>query len=199
MKKLILFLIIIPLVGKSQTTDGSFDYSLPKDDNTINVNVKTEKSSNEQMTDAIKAGAANRAARAAEAAAKADAATNIKVPLKADLNNYTHLALVTVDKYDMMWGGYNTKYVVNQFIKNLTSSPLTIINPTDDKKKFRKNRQHLKDNRNSDWVYLYFSERKEGVDNNKTLILRDYKNKILYSAMHTNTAINEVLYPLIGM
>ena len=45
----------------------------------------------------------------------------------------------------------------------------------------------------------YFSKRKEGVDNNKTLILRDYKNKILYSAMHTNTAINEVLYPLIGM
>jgi hypothetical protein len=198
MKKLILFLIIIPFAAKSQTTDGSFDYSLPQD-NTINVNVKTEKSSNEQMTDAFKAGAANRAARAAEAAAMSDASTTIKVPLEVDLNNYTHLALVTVDKFDWLWGGYNTKLVVKDFVKNLTASPLTIVSPIDEKKKFRKNRQHLKDNRNADWIYLYYSERKEGVDNNKSLILRDYKNKVLYSALHINTAINEVLYPLIGM
>ena len=168
-------------------------------DEDLTIKVKTEKSANEQMTDAFKAGAANRAARAAEAAAMADASTTIKVPLEVDLNNYTHLALVTVDKIDMMWGGYNTKYVVKQFIKNLTSSPLTIVNPIDEKKKFKKNRQHLKDNRNADWIYLYYSERKEGVDNNKSLILRDYKNKVLYSALHINTAINEVLYPLIGM
>ena len=128
----------------------------------------------------------------------ADPSTDVKVPVTTDLNNYTHIAVVSVDVADIWTGKTNTKSVVKQFVPNLNSSPLTVVNPLDDKKAFKKNKQYLKNKKNPSWLYLYYSSKPSGVDTGRTLIIRNSSNKIIYSASHINTPINEVLFPIVG-
>ena len=58
----------------------------------------------------------------------------------------------------------------------------------------------LKNIKKPEYLYFYYNRgRNSGNDDiATTLIVRDYKNKIIYSAVHKNTPIEEILYPLIG-
>ena len=158
-------------------------------DEDLTIKVKTEKSANEQMTDAFKAGAANRAARAAEAAAMSDKDIDIKVPLSINFSDYTHIAIVDV----LNSAGKRQKYAYKRVKACLLSSPLTILSPHDDSKKFKKNTFHLRDTKDPKWIYLYYSASRIGVDLNVSIILRNYKNEIVYQATTTNIPFLEVL------
>ena len=50
-------------------------------------------------------------------------------------------------------------------------------------------------------MFIYIILIKEGSGNDDittTVILRDYQNKVIYSSIHYNVGIPEILYPLIG-
>jgi len=47
-------------------------------------------------------------------------------------------------------------------------------------------------------LYLYLTQNVgRGDDINTSIVVRDWKNKLIYSATHINTGLNEVLAPLI--
>ena len=188
MKKLLLVLLFVPLI--------SFGQQPIKVE--VKSTVKTEKSFSEMMNDganaraaATTAAAAATTAAAARATAKKNETTEIIIPLETDLYNYTHIAMVDMNHVYM--GRKKASY--NWFEKEvLTLSPLTIVNPTSDRKKFKKNPLYLRDTKNSKWVYLYLTNMTgDKIDYRTTVILRDYKNKILYRAKHTNVLLPEIL------
>ena len=155
----------------------------------LTIKVKTEKSDSGKMSDATRAGAALRAARAAEAAAMSDKDLDIKVPLSINFSDYTHIAIVDV----LNSAGKRQKGSYKRIKAGLLSSPLTILSPHDDSKKFKENTFHLRDTKDPKWIYLYFSASRIGVDLNVGIILRNYKNEIVYQATTTNIPYLEVL------
>ena len=160
---------------------------------TINVNVKKDDS----YSDAIKARAAVTAANAAVAAAMSDPSSSIKTPLEVDLNNFTTIALIGVNltgacTTPVEWAMYRCSF--KRFKQLLSFSPLTVLNPIEEnKKKYKKNRFFLRDIKDPNWLYVYYKESKQGVDDARSLVIRDSKNKVLYSATHINVAQAEVV------
>jgi len=122
--------------------------------------------------------------------------TDIIIPITVDLYNYTHLALVDINSLNR-----RSKDRYNLYTERLLSSPLTIVNPVEvDKRRWKKSPLFLRNEKNPNWLYLYYT-RNNGSGNddiNTTIIVRDFKNNIIYSASHTNTGIPDILYPLIG-
>ena len=119
---------------------------------------------------------------------------NIKTPFAADLSKYTHILLV-----DCLPLGYTPKsgYINVEEILSLTV--FEIMNPYRvNKKRFKKEPNFLKTIKNESYLYLSISRgRGRGDDTNTTLIIRDWKNKIIYNATHINYGDNEVFAPLI--
>lgn len=164
-------------------------------DEDVTVKVKTEKSIGEQIIDGQRAAAARQQAQAATAAAMSDPSTEIKIPLNEDLNNYTDIALVGVT-YS---GNSSTRGVYKDCATRLSYSPLNVINPVEyDKKKFKKDKLFLRTIKNPSWLYLYYKRTTQGVDEVRSLIIRNSKNKIIYSASSINVAMDEVISPLIN-
>lgn len=129
--------------------------------------------------------------------------TSIKVPLTTDLNNYTHLALVSIyslsSRNDRNWT--DRKELYDLYEDRLITSPLTIVNPFKlNKNQAKKNHMFLKNIKKPEYLYFYYNRgQNSGNDDiSTTLVVRDYKNKIIYSAVHKNTPIEEILFPLIG-
>ena len=134
--------------------------------------------------------------------------TTIKIPLTADLSNYTHLALV---KVNIQTSGFSRAFterlsykLENEFgyvpVEQLLSmSILEIINPYDfDRRRFKKDHYYLKTIKKETYLYLYLTQNYgRGDDINTSIVVRDWKNKIIYSATHINTGLNEILAPLI--
>tara|TARA_B100001175_G_scaffold39732_1_gene29064 strand:- start:29 stop:757 length:729 start_codon:yes stop_codon:yes gene_type:complete len=149
---------------------------------TLNVNVKKEKSFGEQQNEAA-------TARAATAAAMSDAKRTTIVPLSVDFNDYTHIAIVDV----LNSAGRRGKSGFNNVFKALISSPLTILNPTSDKNKFKENSFYLRNTKNPKWLYLYYTASRIGVDLTVSIILRNLENEIVYSASSINIPFREVL------
>jgi len=118
---------------------------------------------------------------------KTVASKDIIVPLKVDLYNYTHIALVDVtlacfgSKQFTDWSTYKV------MMKRLENSPLKIINPRKfDKKRWRKDKRFLREIKNPKWLYLYLVQSKEGYDYMERLVLRDSENKLIYNIKTTN-------------
>lgn len=123
--------------------------------------------------------------------------TKIVVPLEVDFNNYTHLAMVDFKSI----GTTKPKKLYKLYEERLSSTPLILLNPFEvDKNKAKKDKTFLKRIKDPKYLYLYyFRSQGSGNDNIGTrVIVRDYKNKILYSANHTNVDMGEILYPFIG-
>ena len=168
---------------------------------TINVNVKQEKTilqqTVENMNAATTAAAAAKTAAAAAAAVMKPPSSNVITPLEVDLFEYTHIAMVDVYLSYRNWN--RTKWSYKAVENVLLSSPLSILNPRSDKRKFKKNAMYLRNEKNPNWIYFYYkSVSSNGIDSNKTMILRDSKNKILYKAEHLNVSTSEVLKILTG-
>jgi len=123
--------------------------------------------------------------------------TKIITAIKVDFNNYTHLVLENINNL-----GSSSKGWYKIYEERLSESALTIINPFKvDKDRAMKNHTFLKNLNSPTFLYLSY-ERLKGYKDNKNKILtrvivRDYKNKILYSANHTNVPMSETLLPLI--
>jgi hypothetical protein len=158
---------------------------------TINLNVNREANA----ADLANASANIRSARAAEAAAMSSKNINIKVPLNVNLADYTHIAIADV----LNSQGSRAKIFFKRVKSGLMSSPMTILSPTDDKKKFKKNSFYLRDIKDPKWIYLYYSASRIGVDLNVSITLRDYQNKIIYQATFTNEPFLQVLNDIANM
>jgi len=128
--------------------------------------------------------------------------TTIKVPLTVDLNNYTHLALVSVTSMWTVGTGSladQNRYLYIPIQNLLTMGLLQVVNPIElDIKRFKKEPLYLRTIKKDTYLYLYFNTTQgRGDDVNRTILIRDSKNKIIYNATHINTGLNEVLAPLI--
>ena len=181
MKKVLLVLLIIPLM-----TFGQDDITVVQSKTSISNKTNIE---NELVLSSEK--------------------TTIKTPLTADLSNYTHLALVKINTHIT---GYSRIVFSEQFNnktsnttgyvpvgKLLSMSVLEIINPYEfDRRRFKKDRNYLKEIKKETYLYLYLTQNVgRGDDINTSIVVRDWKNKLIYSATHINTGLNEVLAPLI--
>tara|TARA_B100000780_G_C20899811_1_gene358104 strand:+ start:28 stop:606 length:579 start_codon:yes stop_codon:yes gene_type:complete len=129
--------------------------------------------------------AAQAQARAATAAAMSPQTTEIVIPLKADLNSFTHIAVI--DTYSESKSAYNST------AESLRSGPFIVVNPVSDRKKFRADRMYLRAEKHPEWLYLYFTKNIVGVDANRVLVIRDYTNRVIYKSKNINVPFDEVL------
>ena len=119
---------------------------------------------------------------------------NIKTPLTADLSKFTKILLIDVREI------YRQRQFSYADVKEVLSlTVFEVMNPYKvDKKRFKKDYSFLKTIKNESYLYLSFIEfAGRGDDKNSTLIIRDWKNKIIYNATHINLGLNEVFAPLI--
>ena len=199
MKKLLLILLCIPIIGFGQTQK-------------IDVTVKKTPSISESFNEGLKAGAAAKAARAAQTAAAAEAekaraakaaamsaiGAEIIVDLTVDLNNYTHLALVDVVYADDNNKKYSGKSQYENFANLFSSSPLAVINPfKENKRTAKKNNQFLKETKNPSWLYVYYETSIVGVDSHRSFVVRDSKNQIMYRGKYVNTPKSDMVSPFV--
>jgi hypothetical protein len=158
---------------------------------TINVNVKKDDS----YSDKVKANAAETTAKAALAKAMLEPSTVIKIPIEVDFNNFTTIALVGIGN---IGGIFGPKLSYKAVAKALEFSPITVMNPIEEnKKKFKKNKMFLRETKDPNWLYVYVKFSMSGVNSIKSLVIRDSKNKVLYSVSHTNVPLAEVMSPLV--
>ena len=186
MKKLILLLLFVPLVGFGQ------------EEVTV-VQSKTNISSETNIENEL---------------VLSDEKTTIKTHLTADLSNYTHLLLVKVNlkindnsgfsSYNFTDELFHNKFWMNklsyELVKNLLEMGVfEIVNPyVFDRKRFKKEPLYLKSIKKESYLYLYLIQSQgKGDDINTTFIIRDWKNKQIYNSTHINTGLNEILAPLI--
>ncbi len=192
MKKIFLVTILIPTISFAQYVPSNNNYN-------VNVNVKKEKSVVETVNDSRKASAAESQAQAARAAAMSEVADNVKVPIEVDLNDYTHIALVSV--IYAFPNGTRTGFKKANYMdlkKNLINSPLTIINPYEfDKRQAKKDPRFLRGIKDPKWLYVYYDRAIQGVDDIRTLVIRDSNNKIIFHRVGRNISFSEILSPIV--
>ena len=114
--------------------------------------------------------------------------TNIKVPLSVDFSDFTDLAIVDV----INSAGLRQKVSYNNVHNLLLPSTLTIVNPLNDKKKFRANTLYLRENKNPKWLYFYSQTSRLANGYSISITIRDYKNTIVYSAISDNVPWRQV-------
>ncbi len=180
MKKLILLLLFIPLVSFGQEqTQATVIQQYTTNESSTNIENELVLSNEE---------------------------TTIKTPLIIDLNNYTHLCLVRVNikgRYGFIDSSYSlaerNKYAYAPVQNLLSMGLLQVVNPYKfDAKRFRKDPLYLRTIKKDTYLYLYLNQAAgRGDDVNTTILIRDWKNKIIYNATHINTGLNEILAPLI--
>jgi len=193
MKKLILLLQIFPVVsfGQVQVQNNSSTQAA----DFIRQNSQNAISKMYIMMD-------NQHKRGQDGAARVNvmspARQEIKVPLTADLNSYTTIALVGVTYVHPSGKKSSNRGTYKNFEQLLLNSPFTILNPaTYNKKKFRKNSRFLRDIKNHDWLYLYFRLSDKGVNSIKSIVVRNSQNRIIYNASTTNVTLEETLSPIV--
>ena len=125
---------------------------------------------------------------------------DIKTPITVDLSNYTHILIV---KSTMGRGAFGVFYfdksTINNLASKLSSSIFNIIRPQayDKKRYWKQGKSFLKNVKDKSYLYMYYSESKgKGDDINSKLLIRDWENKLIYSASHINYGIDEVLSPI---
>lgn len=164
----------------------------------VTVNVKKEVKKEDSFSDIIKASAARLGADAKRVEAMSEPSTEVKVPIEVDLYNYTHIAIIDAT-FASTYSKYADSSSYRKTAETLGNSPLSIINPREyDKKKFKKNKRFLRDIKNPDWIYLYYTESIVGFDEIKSLVLRDYKNKIIYNVSTINVSQDEIVSPIVN-
>ena len=152
---------------------------------TINVNVKKDVTVSKSIMEIA----------TERAAAMSEPSTVIKTPIEVDFNNFTTIALVGIGN---IGGIFGPKLSYKAVAKALEFSPITVMNPIEEnKKKFKKNKMFLRETKDPNWLYVYVKFSMSGVNSIKSLVIRDSKNKVLYSVSHTNVPLAEVMSPLV--
>ena len=173
MKKLLILLTVLFITAPAYAQE------------TINVNVKKDVTVSKSIMEIA----------TERAAAMSEPSTVIKTPIEVDFNNFTTIALVGIGN---IGGIYGTKSSYKAVAKALEFSPITVMNPIEEnKKKFKKNKMFLRETKDPNWLYVYVKFSMSGVNSIKSLVIRDSKNKVLYSVSHTNVPLAEVMSPLV--
>lgn len=116
-----------------------------------------------------------------------------------DLNDFTHVAIVEAPAR----GRYN----YNEIEEILQSSQFEIVNPADRKnkefkKKFRKNRLFLRNEKNESWLYLSIISSQKMIESKlyitNFVTLRNSNKKVVYKSKTINLSFTEQLYFLIN-
>ena len=193
MKKLLLLFILTPIISLAQVDTDAYKIESPYSTEKKNTEVKQEVNISNQKS-AAEIAIERQRAQAEIAAAMAAPSIETIVPLNIDLNNYTHIALVSLFNSDR-------KRTYESWEENwLVNSPLSVINPfVYDKKRAKKNYRFLKEIKNPNWLYLYTDYNKiNPIDFKRDLLLRDSKNKIVYRVEAINVDISTLLSPLVN-
>jgi hypothetical protein len=128
-----------------------------------------------------------------------ESSTEIITLKTVDFNDYSHLALVTINNL-----GASTKGWYRIYEDRLSDSPMLVLNPFKvDEKKAAYDHNFLKTVENPNYLYLdYYRSKGAKSDPAGTritkIIVRDYKKTILYSVEHTNVAMKETLSSFIN-
>ncbi|MDA9849512.1 hypothetical protein N9C38_02185 [Flavobacteriaceae bacterium] len=124
---------------------------------------------------------------------------DVKVPLSVDVNNYTHIALVGVTYANNATGAkVSIARTYENFSQLFANSPLTVINPyKQDKRRAKKDNRFLREIKNPKTLYLYYETSIVGVNSHRTLVVRDYQNKIVYRAKAINIDKSEIVDPFV--
>jgi hypothetical protein len=156
------------------------------------VVITSKQSYGEQMNDAMEAKALRENAFANQEIAAAVKAEAMSAPQKEiilfheeKISNITHIALVRTTR--------PTQETYDYFETELRFSRFIIVNPTANKKKFRKDPYYLNEEKNEDWLYLFYALDETGVDTYRYVILKDYQGNILYKSKNLNIPFFEVL------
>ena len=107
--------------------------------------------------------------------------------LSGNINSFEAIAIVDV----LMSSGKRKKNGYKRVSDGLQSSPLKIINPIEDKDKFKENKLYLREVKNPKWLYLYYEARNMGA--NVSVSIRDYKNRTIYKREVKNISFWRVL------
>ena len=138
------------------------------------------------------------------AALMSEPSEQILVPLNTILDNYNSIAIVIaqgfwVNDYGTLLATRNNYRNGKDIKRVLSSSIFEIIIPKDyDKKKWRKNREYLKNVKDTKWLYLYITTSVSGVNKITNCTIKDYNNKIVYSSESINKSLTEILRTLIN-
>jgi hypothetical protein len=160
------------------------------------VTVKEEQTAAQIIQNAQRIRSERMEAEAARAAAMSEPKNDVITPLTVDLYDYTHIAIVGAT----CSGSSKPKGCYNLISDGFKLSALTVINPVDyDKKKFKENPAFLRTIKNPDWVYVTYKKSIQGVDEIRTLTIRDYQNKVLYKVNTRNISADEVYSVLTDM
>ena len=187
MKKLLFLLLFIPLVTfgqdpiKVEIVPAS-SYRNPK---------LIAPVSNKVFLDAVDKSAERLKQEAATIAAgkTAEAKTKVKVPLSINIEDYTHIAIVDV----LLSSGFRTSGGFKRVYGALKATPLTLINPTENKKKYRANTFYLRGLKNPKWLYLYYVAGYSGNNLTVSVILNDSENNKVFEASTTNMPWRTIL------
>jgi len=126
---------------------------------------------------------------AAKANAMSEPFSEIITPLTVDLYDYTHIAVVGAT----CSGNDSAKQCYNIISDGFKLSLLTVINPVDyNRKMFKKNPSYLRTVKNPKWVYVTYRKSIQGVDDIRSLIIRNSQNKVLYKIETVNISADEV-------
>jgi hypothetical protein len=127
-----------------------------------------------------------------------NASTKVIKPITVDFNNYSHMVLVTINNLNSSSKGW---YDIYQ--ERLSNSPLKILNPFKvDNIKAVYDRNFLKNIKNPKYLYLeyyrYYGSEKDPRETRLTkIIVRDFRDQIIYSVEHTNVSMEKTLAPFI--
>tara|TARA_B110000090_G_scaffold6607_1_gene6864 strand:- start:524 stop:934 length:411 start_codon:yes stop_codon:yes gene_type:complete len=130
--------------------------------------------------------------------AKSEPSIKVKVELTEDLYKYSSIAIVDASVYKSGTYADRSSYLALQQL--LSNSPLEIINPfVYDKKRYKKeSKKFLRRIKNEDWLYLYYTKSMMGIDSVRSIVIRDYKNRIIYNVTTTNITAAETLSPIVN-
>ena len=123
---------------------------------------------------------------------------DIKTPLEVDLNNYTHIALINVTYCDNFGTQSSDKHTYTDMENSLSDSPLIILNPyKENSRKFKKDQKFLRDTKNPQWLYFYYTKSIQGVDEIRRVAVRDSENKTLFNVTTRNTPFDQTVEPFV--
>ena len=183
MKKLLFILFVFPLASYGQQAQAQAQAQSTQ----VTVESTTVNEVDKNVGYAALASAA-----AAKAAAMSESLSEVITPLTVDLYDYTHIALVNVRCSDAQ--------CYKSVGKALSFSPLTVIFPRKyDKKKYRKDKAYLRTIKNPKWLYVNYIKSIQGVDDVRSLTIRDSQNKVLYKVKTRNVSSEEVVSVLTDM
>lgn len=185
MKKLICFLLLIPLFAFSQTND--IDVTIVKEKSTIGKvkDVAITTASVMSATTLFKV------AKNAASQVYLDRSEAILVPLNVELSDYTTLALVDCFMGTKRKAKYFELMIESQIPQ--WNNRLKIINPANDESKFKENSFYLENEKHKDWLYMYFTRvptNSSAKNFNTIIILRDYNDKIVFESSTIDSQLN---------